>query len=394
MQNRNTLGFVVAMALLSGASAQAQTGASARDVLSFLVTNQAVQTADVVKDRQAAEATRDTVARALLIELATLPITTSSGGFTYRFDPEIGTVARVTEGFGPFFVDRATTSGRGQASMSMAFRYSTYSSLDGRDLADGTFVTTANKFRDEPTPFDVDALTMSISTRTVTVFGNYGVTDWCDLGVAVPIVRLKLSGERMNKYRGTTFVQARGSSDSAGVADIAVRGKLQLIRASASQIAADIELRLPTGSVEDLRGAGRTALRTSVIASVGRGPIEGHVNGAVTVGGISKEADLAGAVAMAASDRLTVSAEATLRRIDALTGIQAVAQPSSLIAGMDTTRLLPTLGGTTTAAAIAGVRWNVASTWLLNGYVVVPLTNHGLTPRPIPALALEYSFVR
>src|SRR5262245_52148741 len=102
--------LILGIALMTVSPAFAQEPASARDVLSFLTTHQAVQTGDFVRDQRAAEATRDTLGRALTVELATLPITTSTSGFTYRFDPELGTAVRVTEGFGPFFVDRASTS--------------------------------------------------------------------------------------------------------------------------------------------------------------------------------------------------------------------------------------------------------------------------------------------
>src|SRR4051794_27484686 len=67
---------------------------SVRDVLSFLMTNRAVPTGDFARDQEAANATRETIARALLVELATLPITTSSGGFSFRFNPALGTVER------------------------------------------------------------------------------------------------------------------------------------------------------------------------------------------------------------------------------------------------------------------------------------------------------------
>jgi hypothetical protein len=367
---------------------------SVRDVLSFLLTNRAIPTGDFVRDQQAATATRDTIARALLVELATLPITTSSGGFSFRFNPTLGTAERVTQTFGPFFVDRATTAGRGQASISMTYRHSSYVSLDNRSLGDGTLVTTANKFRDENAPFDVDALSMTIRSNTVTVFGNYGLADRLDVGVAVPIVQLSLSGERVNTYRGDSFVEARGSAQSSGLADIAVRSKLQLIRSAGAQLAADFELRLPTGNVDDLRGAGRRAFKGSVIASAGVGPVEGHVNSSLIVGGISREEGVGGALTVAASNRLTISAETVMRRIEALHGFNAVAQPNSQIAGMDTIRLLPTGDATTTITAVGGFRWNLTSTWLLNGYVAVPVTSRGLKARPIPALALDYSFVR
>jgi hypothetical protein len=366
---------------------------SVRDVLSFLMTNRAVPTGDFARDQEAANATRETIARALLVELATLPITTSSGGFSFRFNPALGTVERVTQTFGPFFVDRATTAGRRQASISMTYRHSSYVSLDDRTLNDGTLVTTANKFRDEAAPFDVDALSMTIRSNTVTLFANYGLTDRIDIGVAVPIVQLSLSGERINTYRGASFVEARGSGQSSGLADTAVRGKVQLLRWSSGQVATDLELRLPTGSVEELRGGGRAAYKGSVVASAGNGAVEAHMNSSLTFGGISREAAIGAAVTAAPTNRVTFSGEALMRRIDALNGIEAVAQPNPQIAGMDTIRLLPTAGATTTVTAIGGFRLNLTSTWLLNGYIAVPMTNGGLKARPIPALALDYSFV-
>ena len=139
--------IAVAVATFTAAPVMAQQ--TPADVISFLVTNQSVQTGDFEKDRAAAEATRDTIARALQVNLATAPIATSSSGFVYRLDPEIGTVSRVSDSFGTFFVERAMTSGRGRASFGASATTAGYDRLDGFDLRDGTLVTTANRFRDE-----------------------------------------------------------------------------------------------------------------------------------------------------------------------------------------------------------------------------------------------------
>ena len=108
--------FAIAMAVVFGLSAvdlHAQTPATLSDVIGFLVTNQAVPTADFEKDRAAAEAARDTISRALLINLTSVPIATSSSGFLYRLNPELGTVQRASETFGSFFTERALTAGNG-----------------------------------------------------------------------------------------------------------------------------------------------------------------------------------------------------------------------------------------------------------------------------------------
>ena len=44
--------------------------------------------------------------------LSSLPIGSSSGGFTYSYDARYGTFTRTTETFGPAFAERAQTLGR------------------------------------------------------------------------------------------------------------------------------------------------------------------------------------------------------------------------------------------------------------------------------------------
>ena len=53
---------------------------SVADVLTFLLTNQSVATGSVERDRNAAQATSDTIASALRANLATLPVRASPGG--------------------------------------------------------------------------------------------------------------------------------------------------------------------------------------------------------------------------------------------------------------------------------------------------------------------------
>ncbi|HEX4933827.1 MAG TPA: hypothetical protein VFV33_11645, partial [Gemmatimonadaceae bacterium] len=117
--------------------------------MNFLVTNRGVQTDDFQRDRAAAEAASDTIARALLVNLTSVPLVSSSSGFLYRFNPALGTVERATESFGGFFVERALTPGAGRASFGVSASTAAYDNLDGFDLRDGTLQTTANSFADE-----------------------------------------------------------------------------------------------------------------------------------------------------------------------------------------------------------------------------------------------------
>ena len=52
------------------------------DIVGFLVTNQAVVTANFEKDLAAAEAARATISRALLVNLTSVPLATASAAFS------------------------------------------------------------------------------------------------------------------------------------------------------------------------------------------------------------------------------------------------------------------------------------------------------------------------
>jgi hypothetical protein len=385
--------MVVAFTMVMGAApTNALAQQSVREVLSFLLTNQSVRTGDIEKDAEATAATRDTISSALLTELSTLPISTSSGGFTYLFNSDLGTRERASSSFGPFFVERALTSGRNQMSFGTTFRYSEFDRLDGNDLRTGDFVTTATQFRDEPEPFDVETLALRISTRTVTGFANYGVSDRVDIGVAVPIVSMQLSGERINTYRGQTIPQAAATATTTGIADMAITARAHLFGSRASGLTAGAELRLPTGREEDLLGTGEPAIRLLAIGSLEGTRASAHANGGYTWGGISREATYSAALTVAASERFTLVGEFLARWDEGLGQIGQVTAPHPSTSGVDTIRLLPTTTGTMTGMAVAGFKWNVGGRWLVNANVLLPVTNRGLRARFVPAIALDYSF--
>ena len=366
------------------------------DVISFLMTNQSVQTGrdglDFEKDRAAAEAARDTIARALQVNLATLPIATSSSGFVYRLDPELGTVSRVSDSFGTFFVERAMTSGRGRASFGVSGSTATYDNLDGFNLRDGTMVTTANSLADEPGPFDTEALTLKIRTSTLTLFGAVGVTDRLEISGAVPLVQMNIDGTRLNVYRGASYVQARGSASASGIADVAVRAKYRLVATRTGGFAAVAEVRLPTGDEQLLLGAGSRALRLMGIASAESGAVGAHANFSVVQGGVTEEIAGSGALTIAASPTVTLAGELLFRRLSDVRQIVAVSAAHPTSAGVTTQRLSTGASVPILANAVTGVKWNVNGTFVLSADVVWRLGNAGLTAPFTPTVSFDYLF--
>lgn len=382
--------LIAGLLLLTAEHAAAQQ--STRDTLSFLLTNQSIQTGDFVKDREAAAATRDTLSRLLLVELSTLPISSSAGGFIYKLNPALGMVERVSDSFGPFFLERAQTSGRGQTSFGFSHRYSRFTELDGRPLRDGTLVTTANRFTDEPEPFDVELLTLEMSASTFTLFANHGLTDRFDVGVAIPIVGVRLEGTRQNLYRGSLFLQAGASATATGLADVAVRGKYAVLQQRHVGLAADVDVRLPTGSEDRLLGTGKTSVRLSTIASVENGRFSAHARAGLARGGVSDEVNYGGALVMAATPKVSLIGELIGRRLDALARITESAAPHPQSVGVETIRLMPQSTGAASLMGVAGIKWNLGRTWLLSGNMLFPLSEAGLRARPTPAVSIDYTF--
>jgi hypothetical protein len=383
--------------LLAGATlalvpSQALAQTTVTEMVGFLVTNQAVRTFDGERDRAAAEAARDTITRALLINLTSVPIATSSSGFLYRLNPQLGTVERATDSFGGFFVERALTPGNGRAAFGISASSSNFDRLDDHDLRDGTFVTFANRFTDEAVPFETEMLTLRVRSSTMTAFASVGVTDRLELGAAIPFVRLSIEGQRVSLYRGETFLQASGSATSSGIADAAVRAKYTLVNARRGGLAIAGEVRLPTGNADNLLGAGTAAFRILGVGAVEHGPLMLSANAGIVRHGISDEINAGGAAAYAVHPRLSLTAEFLARNIAELRPMTLSSQPHPTFAGAQTIRLVGGEPGRTVAGGIAGFKWNPAATFVIGANVRWNLSTAGLTAPLTPSIAFEYGF--
>lgn len=390
MMRHIPLTLLVALNLTMATSAAAQ--GTVDDVIGFLVTNQAVPTGDFQKDQAAAQAARAAISRALLIDLTSVPLATASSGFLYRLNPQLGTVERATESFGAFFVERALTPGPGHASFGISTTTSSFDELDGKSLRDGALVTVANQFRDEAAPFDTESLILHLRTSTMTIFGSVGISNRIEIGAALPLVKLTLDGQRLNVYRGATLVQATGNATASGLADVALRGKVNLFANRSGGVAVAGEVRLPTGDATNLLGAGKTSYRIMGIGSLESGAVALHGNASLLTGGVSSELDFAGALSVAVHPRLTLAGETLVRRVSDLHALELVSAPHPILVGVDTYRLAPGVDPETLALVVTGFKWNVAHTVVIGGHLNWSLVHRGLTAPLTPTLAFEYAF--
>jgi hypothetical protein len=159
-------------------------------------------------------------------------------------------------------------------------------------------------------------------------------------------------------------------------------------------VAAAVDLRLPTGREADLLGAGSASTRFSGIGSLERGRLSASGNAGVTVGGLATELNYDGAVAIAATPRVTIAGELLGRWIDGPGHVVEIATPHPTLAGVQTIRLTPDASALNVVTFVPGFKWNLSDTWVLAANVTIPLTSAGLTAPFTPFIGLDYAFGR
>lgn len=385
---RRALALAALTLVPATAAGQVDSGPTASEVLTFLLTNQAVRTDDRVRDEAATQATLDAFRSAVAAALASLPLTSSSGGFAYRFNSELGTLERVSDSFGPAFVERALAAPQGRVSVGFSVQSLLFDRLEGMPLDEGVVMIT-NRFRDEANPFDVESLALNLRATTLTATASVGLGGGVEVGIAAPFVRLTMSGARTNVYRGQPFLQASGEVTATGIGDLAIRAKYQALRAGSSGVGVAADLRLPTGREEDLLGAGTRTLRLMAIGSVERGQFALHGNGFVGFGGAGEGWGGSGAVSIAVTPRATISGELMIDRLDSLHGLEPIVSAHPAINGAETTRLGARPSAGVRSLLVGGFKWNVGGPWLVGAQVLLPLTDRGLTAGAAPVFAVE-----
>ena len=257
--------------------------------------------------------------KALISQLATFPIGSSSAGFTFFTDPTTGAVVPASRSFGPSFAERSLTVGRSKFSAGFNFQAREFESFEGQDLEDESInfllrhnnccVAGSNNpgaVTDLTPAFEGDLvqtrLALSLDTSTLSLFANYGLTDRLDVGIAIPIVTvdIRASGtaeilristgapgptdaDPLNTHswdgqglRVRSVAETGGSK--TGLGDILLRSKWNFFRNDRDGLAAGLELRLPTGDEENLLGTGGTFTKLTLIGTMSRGAWEPRVN--------------------------------------------------------------------------------------------------------------------
>jgi hypothetical protein len=379
----------------------------------------------------AALATMTLLNRGIATQLSTFPLGSSSGGFSYVFDPSLGVFSRSSESFGPLFAERANTVGKGKVSLGTNFVHSTFDAFEGLSLKNGdaTFVLVHEDFnRDgslgEPY-FEGDIieanLFLNLKADTAVTFFNYGVTEKIDVGLAVPVQRVEM-GARLRYHishlataNDTFLVHTFGatgdyddrndSGEAQGLGDVLVRAKYRPW--SARGFAAAVDIRLPTGDETQLLGSGATQVKMYAIASGMGARFSPHVNagytiswgGSSAIGALPNEINMAAGFDGAIHRRLTVTADLvgrTLRRADRVVVGEKTYEYHTNGSSQIKTAVRPDItsvkGDLNLLLSSFGVKLNPFGRLLLSGNLLLTPSKRGLQDFMTPVVSLDYSF--
>jgi hypothetical protein len=363
-------------------------------------------------------------------ELSSFPLASSGGGFTYRFDPELGVLTRTTNSFGPVYTERAETIGKGRFNFGLNFSSFTFDQIDSLSLKDGDLKLV---FTHQPVGNFVEGdvitanLFLKMKTDITAFVFTFGVTDSLDLGLAVPLVKVNMqlqSNDTVQRLATglccTTTHQFPGGGSTAtfnqtgsasGLGDVLARAKFRVLRGSVGALAVFADVRIPTGEERDLLGAGTTQVKGALIGSVHFGPASVHANAGYTwaaeksgVKVVPDQINYSLGIDVAAHPRLTFIAELIgrdVRNTDVVvidnhtyTAQRASADQTSFT---PFSQAFPRLvvnpvGNQNRLTGSVGLKINPVGNLLLTLNGLIALDNKGLRDKFTPLVGLDYSF--
>ena len=346
-----------------------------------------------------------TLAELASLEVATAPVGTSTGGFSFTFDSKLGTFTRATQSFGPAFAKRSLTAGKGKFSAGFTWLQAHYDSLGGLDLSNGDLRVVRNT-KNVPIPVDSTPLKLALSSNTIVSFASFGLTNDFDVGVIVPWVRLTLAADLGYLSASNVDLTPGGhllvvpKTSASGVGDVGIFGKYHFWHQGEGGLAVEFDLRLPSGDTANLRGTGVARTLVSAIWSRG-GKVSPHANvgyefwsSAVPISAsgdvfAKNQVNYAFGVEMQAHQRVTAIVDIIGRR--QLHGGDSGYRTLAVGPGSFDV-LLPLPKGLNVISLAPGIKWNVAGNVLLNGNLLTSLVNKGLRANVIPVVGFEWAF--
>ena len=347
---------------------------------------------------------------------ANTPLSATSSGATFTLVG--GLPVRSSTSAGPIFGERAQTLGRGRFYVGANVTGIQFTTINSAPL-DDILINFAHQDVGNPgegdPEFENDILqlrmNLDMSVTVASIFATWGILDFMDVGVAVPFVRTRLSGTSdaqiqpfgsvaVHRFGGTDTdpilrATASASGTSSGIGDVVGRIKINLGQGRKLGAAILADIRFPTGSEKDLRGAGSSSVRAMAVGSAQFGNFAPHIN----LGYVSRTAALQNDAVLATLGFDNLMASWATFAADIISewqvGDNPISLPGDIVFIAPFQRRIPSISiperRNNLINLATGLKFNVRGGAVLVVNAIAPLRKAGLQPDFIWTVGLEGS---
>lgn len=371
----------------------------------------------------------DFLTSAIGTNVANIPLSSTSAGITFRF--EGGVPVATSTSPGPIIAERAQTLGRGRVFVGVNHNVLNFKSIRGVDLnnlrlnfthvnadfpgcdaSQGDDCTKVGVPQLENDFIELD-LSLNLDVRATTFVLTYGLLDFIDVGVAVPVISTSLAGTsnaQVVPFGGPTAAHFFGGTETepnlfaeksvvgsaSGLGDIATRLKIGFGSSTNARFALLGDARFATGDEEDLLGAGDFSIRGLGIVSAQFGNFSPHAN----VGYVYNKSELQNDAVLATAGFDHLMAPWAMLAVDLVTELQvgenklALPQPLTVdepfVRVIDPTTIPDSRDDIVNASV--GMKFVTGSGLTIVANTIWPLNDGSLRPHVMWTAGLEYAF--
>ena len=248
--------------------------------------------------------------------VSSFPLSSTGAGVIYEasagLDPVTGLPLPAATSLGPIFGETAKPLGAGKIALEVSYTYLDLASFRGLPTDQMQFAFTHQEVPNRATgkpdsvlglnPNESDVITITTDLHARAQIGaisaTVGVTKDLDVGVALPLISITLSGTAKAVISSYSFAVVgyanhyfAGDSlhpvlqtaypynrTATGIGDLAFRAKYSIARGGSFDAAALLDFRLPTGKTEDFLGTGKVTASVWGILSKRMGDVTPHIN--------------------------------------------------------------------------------------------------------------------
>ncbi|MCI0699297.1 transporter [candidate division KSB1 bacterium] len=365
--------------------------------------------------------------------ISSFPLSATVAGATFDFSS--GKPVMIKESLGPIFAENARTLGQGKFNVGFNYTYLGLEKFRGLRTKDIRFTFTHIDFPktgvlgDNPNESDLVNLNLdlNVNANLFVLLATYGITNNLDIGFAIPLANISLRGNSKATVESFTFARddtarhqfgndpirpelttfSNYNESATGLSDIALRLKYSFLRSAEIDLAALLDLRLPTGDKKDFLGTGKMNARFSWIMSKKIGDFLPHLNLGYERRGADRDSDefeliagfdqkIVSGVTFAAEflGEFDVNRDEKIELLPGETAI--IVRPRNaaippLVRQIDLSNV-PERDRDNAMSAALGFRVAPSERLLLLGNVLVPLNDGGLRSNVAPTLGVTISF--